>query len=116
MTKNIIPIILCGGKGTRLWPLSRESYPKQYLSLYGDKKDTLLQQTQNRIKNLRNIDNPIIICNQEHRFIVAEQLRGIDVTPKAIILETEGRNTAPAIALGAIKALEENQNSLILVL
>lgn len=116
MTKNIIPIILCGGKGTRLWPLSRESYPKQYLSLYGNKKDTLLQQTQNRIKNLRNIDNPIIICNQEHRFIVAEQLRGIDVTPKAIILETEGRNTAPAIALGAIKALEENQNSLILVL
>lgn len=115
MTK-IIPIILCGGKGTRLWPLSRQSYPKQFLSICGNNDKSLLQQTQERISNLKGIDNPIIICNDEHRFLVAEQMRQIGILPKAIILESEGKNTAPAIALGAIRALEDNKDSLLLVL
>ncbi len=117
MEQKIIPIILCGGRGTRLWPLSRQSYPKQFLALCGDNNKTLLQQTQERISFLRGITEPIIICNEEHRFLVAEQMRNINVKPKAIILENEGKNTAPAIALGAIKALEEEkEDPLLLVL
>ncbi len=117
MKKRIIPIILCGGKGTRLWPLSRQSYPKQFLALYGETNKSLLQQTQERISFLSGITEPIIICNEEHRFLVAEQMRDINVKPKAIILENEGKNTAPAIALGAIKALEEEEeDSLLLIL
>ena len=113
---KVVPIILCGGKGTRLWPLSRESYPKQFLSILSDQDKSLLQQTQERISDLEDVENPIIICNEDHRFLVAEQMRAIGVKPKAIILEPEGRNTAPAIALGAIKAFQDNQNSLLLVL
>ena len=116
MTQKIIPIILCGGKGTRLWPLSRQSYPKQFLALYGNNNKSLLQQTQERISFLRGITEPIIICNEEHRFLVAEQMRDINVKPKAIILENEGKNTAPAIALGAIKALEEEQEDPLLLI
>ena len=115
--RNIIPIILCGGKGTRLWPLSRQSYPKQFLSLYGESHKSLLQLTQERLEDLEKIDNPIIICNEEHRFLVAQQMRDIGIKPKAIILEPQGKNTAPAIALGAIKSLEDkNQENLLLVL
>ena len=113
---NIIPIILCGGKGTRLWPLSRLSYPKQFLAIGESAKNHFLQQTQERISDLNEIDNPIIICNEEHRFLVAEQMRKIGITPKAIILECEGKNTAAAITLGALKALEESKDSLLLVL
>ncbi len=114
---KVIPLILCGGKGTRLWPLSRKSYPKQFLSLYGENKNSLLQNTHQRLLGLEGLDDPIIICNQEHRFIVAEQMREIGVKPKAIILENEGRNTAPAIALGAIKAQEFfEEDTLLLIL
>ena len=113
---KIIPLILCGGTGTRLWPLSRKSYPKQFLNLTGDNNKSLLQQTQERIKDLENIENPIIITNEEHRFLVAEQMRQIGILPKSIILEPEGKNTAPAITLGALKALEKDENSLLLVL
>ena len=116
MEQTIIPIILCGGKGTRLWPLSRQSFPKQFLALYGDNKKSLLQQTQERISFLSGITEPIIICNEEHRFLVAQQMRDINVKPKAIILENEGKNTAPAIALGAIKALEEEQEDQLLLI
>ena len=113
---KIYPLILCGGSGTRLWPLSRQSYPKQFLSLYGEGDKSLLQKTYERISNHKNIQDPIIICNEYHRFLVAEQMRNINVNPKAIILEPEGRNTAPAIALGTFKAIEEDENSLLLVL
>ena len=114
---KVIPLILCGGKGTRLWPLSRQSYPKQFFSLYGSNSQSLLQQTYSRISNLTLLDDPIIICNEEHRFLVAEQMRSIGVKPKAIILENKGRNTAPAIALGAIKALDlVSEDSLLLIL
>ena len=117
MGNKVIPIILCGGKGTRLWPLSRESYPKQFLALYGKNEKSLLQQTQERISSFEGISDPIIICNEEHRFIVAEQMRGIGVTPRAIILETEGKNTAPAVSLGALKVLEEfGEDSILLIL
>ena len=105
MNITIIPVILCGGTGTRLWPLSRKSFPKQFLSLNENKK-SLLQNTQLRLKNLNNLSNPILVCNEEHRFIVAEQMREIDIKPFSILLEPFGRNTAPAITIAALKALE----------
>ena len=114
---KVIPIILCGGKGSRLWPLSRKGFPKQFLSLTGDNKKTLLQQTQERILDIKGIEDPIIICNEEHRFLVAEQMREINIKPQAIILEAEGKNTAPAITLGALKALENyKEDSILLIL
>ena len=115
MSSPIIPILLSGGSGTRLWPLSRKSFPKQYLSL-SESPLTLIQKTQKRIELIEHINPPIIICNEEHRFIVAEQMREIKVKPYSIILEPFGRNTAPAITLGALKALEENDNPTLLVL
>lgn len=112
----IFPIILCGGTGTRLWPLSRKSFPKQFLSLSDNEGKTLLQETQERIKNIKNIKDPILICNEDHRFIVAEQMRAINVTPQKILLEPFGRNTAPAITLGALLALEIEDNPNLLIL
>tara|TARA_B100000579_G_scaffold45520_1_gene31770 strand:+ start:36547 stop:37989 length:1443 start_codon:yes stop_codon:yes gene_type:complete len=112
----LLPLILCGGTGSRLWPLSRESYPKQYLALSADTSKTLLQQTLERISGVENQDNPIFICNEEHRFIVAEQLREINVKPKTIILEPFARNTAPAIAISALKASEDGSDPVLLVL
>ena len=115
-TKQIIPVILCGGLGTRLWPLSRESYPKQYLSINSNENKSLLQKTQERLKGIKNIKPPIIICNEEHRFIVAEQMREINIKPNIIILEPEGRNTAPAINIAALKSLQSEDDPIILVL
>ena len=74
-------VILCGGTGTRLWPLSRQSYPKQFLSLIDNDNKTLLQKTQERLFSIKNIHRPILICNEEHRFIVAEQMREINISP-----------------------------------
>ncbi|MFL0773661.1 MAG: sugar phosphate nucleotidyltransferase, partial [Prochlorococcus sp.] len=96
VTTPLIPVILCGGTGTRLWPLSRASYPKQYWALGGSGDETLLQQTQQRLKGIKGLDAPVLICNEDHRFIVAEQMRQINVEPNAILLEPIGRNTAPA--------------------
>ena len=105
---NIIPVILCGGSGTRLWPLSRKSFPKQFLALGGENssKKSLFQLTLERLKNLNLKRDPIVICNEENRFLVAEQMRTLNIKPYKIILEPFGRNTAPAINLAAIKALE----------
>src|SRR5437016_11760993 len=97
------PVILSGGAGTRLWPLSRELYPKQLLALTGT--HTLLQQTVLRLEGL-GAAAPVIVCNEAHRFLVAEQLRELQVAPRATLLEPFGRNTAPAIALGAHAALK----------
>ena len=116
MFKNINPVILCGGYGTRLWPLSRKSFPKQFLKLNSESQYSLLQQTQNRIKNIKNFSNPILICNEEHRFIVAEQMREIDVNPNSIILEPIGKNTAPSIVLAALQSLNSNKDSILIVL
>ena len=112
---KVIPVILCGGKGTRLWPLSRKSYPKQFLSINEGNK-SLLQSTQKRINKLIGIKDPILICNEEHRFLVAEQMREINVNPNLILLEPFGRNTAPAVTLAALKALEIEENAILLIL
>ena len=113
---KILPVILCWGSGSRLWPLSRESFPKQYLSLLANDKKSFLQRTQERLKGFKNIENPIIICNKEHRFIVAEQLKEIEIEPYKIILEPFGRNTAPATTISALIALERFKNINLLVL
>ena len=111
---NLIPVILSGGSGTRLWPLSQASRPKQLLSLIGER--SLLQQTVQRAQNVVP-DSPImVVCNQEHRFQVAEQLQQIGVSGAKILLEPFGRNTAPAIALAALEALNSDQDVTLLVL
>jgi len=99
----LIPVILSGGAGTRLWPLSRELYPKQLLALTSQR--TMIQDTALRLKGL-DAAPPVVVCNDAHRFLVAEQLRLIGVSPRAIVLEPFGRNTAPAIALAALAALQ----------
>jgi len=102
--KVFTPVILCGGSGTRLWPLSRELYPKQLLALTGT--HTMLQETLLRLEGLP-ASPPVVVCNEAHRFLVAEQLRQLELTPSATILEPFGRNTAPAIALAAHAALAD---------
>ena len=109
----MIPIILSGGSGTRLWPLSRKMYPKQFLSLLHD--ETMLQRTLNRLEQLEHAP-PTVVCNDEHRFIVAEQARQIGVEDLSIILEPFGRNTAPAIAVAAVHAAQQAANPVLLVL
>ncbi len=114
--KSIIPVILSGGSGTRLWPLSRESYPKQFLALDSRTKKTLLQNTYERLQGLVGLEEPILICNEDHRFIVAEQFRDLNTNPQAIILEPVGRNTAPAIAVAALQAISLGKDPLLLIL
>ncbi|MCG9697104.1 mannose-1-phosphate guanylyltransferase/mannose-6-phosphate isomerase [Shewanella sp. Isolate11] len=109
----ILPIIMAGGSGTRLWPLSRGNYPKQFLKLNGEL--TMLQETLTRLDGLA-LSPAMLICNEEHRFIAAEQTRQIGVEHNGIFLEPVGRNTAPAIALAAFKAIENGQDPLLLVL
>ncbi len=108
----IFPTIMCGGSGTRLWPLSRALFPKQFLPLVSD--SSMLQDTFLRLPS--SCVNPLLICNEEHRFLVAEQLRQLSVDDGTILLEPEGRNTAPAIALAAINALSKDRDALLLVL
>jgi mannose-1-phosphate guanylyltransferase/mannose-6-phosphate isomerase len=111
--QDIIPVILSGGSGTRLWPLSRESYPKQFLPLTGE--DSMLQATWKRVAGLTAC-RPLVVGNQEHRFMIAEQLREVGVAPAAILLEPVGRNTAPAIAIAALEATATGEDALLLVL
>ena len=108
----IVPIILSGGSGTRLWPLSRKLHPKQFIDLVND--TTLFQDTILRLP--KDAANPLIICNEEHRFLAAEQLRQINKESNGIILEPIGRNTAPAIALAALKFINNGEDPLLLVL
>jgi len=109
----LVPVILSGGAGTRLWPLSREMYPKQLLALTG--KATMLQDTAIRLAGIAGASPPIVVCNEAHRFTVAEQLRALNVTPSAILLEPAGRNTAPAVALAALKAEAMDADATIVV-
>ena len=111
---KIIPVILSGGSGTRLWPLSRKEYPKQYLPLVGN--NTMLQETILRLEGLDNLADPIIICNADHRFLVAEQCQQIDIKNPTILLEPIGRNTAPAIAAAALQSLKNSDDAVLLVL
>lgn len=110
----IVPVILSGGSGTRLWPLSREAYPKQFLSLVD--QNTMLQNTVLRLAGLADVAAPLVVCNQEHRFMVAEQMRSAGVQPAAVVLEPVGRNTAPAVAVAALHAQVAGDDPILLVL
>lgn len=112
---NIVPAIMCGGSGTRMWPLSRAMFPKQFISLVND--TSMLQDTILRLPN--SCQSPLYICNEEHRFMLAEQVRQITQGEQLtgnILLEPEGRNTAPAVAIAAIEALKNNEDAVLLVL
>ncbi|MEW8276502.1 MAG: mannose-1-phosphate guanylyltransferase, partial [Candidatus Thiodiazotropha taylori] len=109
----IVPVILSGGSGTRLWPLSRSAYPKQFIPLMDD--NSLFQATLERVSKIPDSTDALIVCNEEHRFMVAEQVRKLDKKCSAIMLEPVGRNTAPAIACAALYALKQDQDAMIMV-
>ncbi len=113
-TSGIHSVILSGGSGTRLWPLSRSQYPKQLLPLLSEK--SLLQETVLRVNDPQRFASPLLIGNNDHRFIIAEQLRAIGVQPHALVLEPQGRNTAPAICVAALILAEDDPDALLLVL
>jgi mannose-1-phosphate guanylyltransferase/mannose-6-phosphate isomerase len=110
---SVFPVILSGGAGTRLWPLSREMYPKQLLALTGPY--SMLQDTVLRLAGIAGARPAIVVCNEAHRFTVAEQLRALNVAASAILLEPAGRNTAPAAALAALKALELDADATLVI-
>ncbi len=111
---NFYPVILTGGAGSRLWPVSREFYPKPLLPLFGER--TLLQDTAARLDGLNGIHNPLFVCNEEHRFMVAEQLRSLGKEAEAIMLEPEGRNTAPALTVAALYLAEKAADAVMVVM
>jgi mannose-1-phosphate guanylyltransferase len=110
----IVPVILSGGMGTRLWPISRKLQPKQLMGFGAER--SLLQETAARLGGLHEADAPIVVCNEAHRFVVAEQLRELGCEGAAIVLEPTGRNTAPAIAIGALQALSHSEDAILLVM
>ena len=113
MSVEIQPIILSGGSGTRLWPLSRKMRPKQFLNLHGE--TSMFSDTLQRVQG-SNFAAPTIVCNDDHRFLVAEELRAMDITANSIILEPVARNTAPAIAVAAHQLAKQDRESIMLVL
>ena len=116
MNPVAVPVILSGGIGSRLWPLSRESHPKQFIELLNER--TLFQTTALRLASIERLAAPVVVCNEAHRFVVSEQLRAVDVTPASILLEPTVRNTAPAIAAAALEVLAQGggEESILLVL
>eukprot|EP01137_Pigoraptor_chileana_P004972 Opistho-2@47389 len=114
---NVQPVIMAGGSGTRLWPLSRAGYPKQFLILAGN--TSLFQQAAERLAALGNeeidVAAPSIVGNEEHRFMVLDQLREVQLEPSAVLLEPAGRNTAPALTLAALQALEGGEDPVLVV-
>ncbi|MCO4856842.1 mannose-1-phosphate guanylyltransferase/mannose-6-phosphate isomerase [Herbaspirillum sp. WGmk3] len=111
---KIYPVILSGGSGTRLWPLSRAAYPKQFLPLVSEQ--TMLQETVTRVGSWPEVQAPLIVCGNEHRFMIAEQMREIGVRPLGIMLEPQGRNTAPAVAAAALHLQRLDPEAVMLVL
>jgi len=111
---NFYPVILTGGAGSRLWPVSREFYPKPLLPIFGEQ--TLLQDTAVRLDALNGIHNPLFVCNEEHRFLVAEQVRALGKAPEAIMLEPEGRNTAPALTIAALYLADKDADAVMVVM
>ena len=112
----ITPVLLCGGSGTRLWPLSRKSYPKQFVSLIGD--ETLFQASARRLSGATDglkFAAPMVLTNSDFRFIVTEQLQAVGIDPGAILIEPEGRNTAPAVLAAALRAHAEDADAVLLV-
>ena len=114
MLPNIYPVGLSGGSGTRLWPLSRTALPKQFLPLLSER--TLFQETVLRLKGLPNVSAPLVVCNNDHRFLAAEQMQAIGTQPLLHILEPAGRNTAPAVAVAALAALDRSEDAILLVM
>lgn len=112
---TVAPVILSGGSGSRLWPMSRAGYPKQFLALYGEDGATMLQATAKRASGPQ-FAAPLLVCNEKHRFIIAEQMRQVNIEPSGIILEPVARNTAPAVAVAALKLSESNPEGLMLVM
>lgn len=110
----MIPVIMSGGSGTRLWPLSRKHKPKQFLALFGD--NTMFQETLERLTGLDDLESPIIVCNNDHRFMVAEQLQQLSVTNPTILLEPFGKNTAAALAIVSLQAVVSGNDPILLVL
>ncbi|MBL8249097.1 MAG: NTP transferase domain-containing protein, partial [Candidatus Competibacter sp.] len=110
----IIPVILSGGSGARLWPLSRETYPKQFLPMVDER--TMVQNTALRIAGMSDVTAPMVVCNEDHRFMVAEQLRAVGIHPAAVILEPIGRNTGPAVAVAALHAQNAGADPILLIL
>jgi mannose-1-phosphate guanylyltransferase/mannose-6-phosphate isomerase len=110
----MIPVIMSGGSGTRLWPLSRKHKPKQFIALFGD--NTLFQNTLTRLDGVEGLQAPIVVCGNDHRFMVAEQLHELNIGSSDIILEPIGRNTAPALAIAALQAMESGEDPVLLVL
>ena len=110
----MIPVIMSGGSGTRLWPLSRKHKPKQFLALFGT--NTMFQETVQRLADLNDLMPPIVVCNNDHRFMVAEQLQELAIKDSAIILEPFGKNTAPALAIAALQAMLDGDDPLLLIL
>ena len=111
----LLPVILAGGIGSRLWPLSRGLSPKQFMCMPGS-ENSLFQQTLRRIKHLEETSEAIVVCNEDHQFIAGEQLNAEGFKNSTLLLEPVGRNTAPAVALAALRALEEDENPILLVL
>ena len=110
----MIPVIMSGGSGTRLWPLSRKHKPKQFIALFGE--NTMFQETLSRLSGIGGMQAPIIVCNNDHRFMVAEQLHELEINSANIILEPIGRNTAPALAISALQAQAAGEDPILLVL
>ena len=115
MSNTMIPVILSGGSGTRLWPLSRKQRPKQFLPVV-DSKCSLLQSTLIRLQGVQDLQSPVIVCNEDHRFIVAEQLNELNLSHQGVLLEPVGRNTAPAISLAALHLVKSDPDAVMLVL
>ena len=114
MNIPLVPVVLCGGSGTRLWPLSREAFPKQFLRLSGD--NSMLQQTLQRLTGIDALAPALLVCNESSRFIVAEQMREIGLNDARVLLEPMRRNTAPAIATAALQAMQNGEDPVLLVL
>ena len=112
----IFPVILSGGSGTRLWPLSRAMYPKQFIRFFDGQSSSFLGATLSRLKSDAGFAQPILLCNNDHRFLVREEIDRAGIKPRAIILEPVARNTAPAIAVAALAALRENPGAVLAVM
>jgi len=113
---NIFPVILSGGSGTRLWPLSRAMYPKQFIRFFDGQNASFLGATLQRLKEADGFAPPVLLCNNDHRFLVQEELERAKLKPRAIVLEPISRNTAPAIAVAALAALRENPSAILAVM
>ncbi|MET1047583.1 MAG: sugar phosphate nucleotidyltransferase, partial [Hyphomicrobium sp.] len=113
---HIFPVILSGGSGTRLWPLSRSMYPKQFIRFFDNQNTSFLGAALARLPQSAGFERPILLCNNDHRFLVREEVERAGITPRAIVLEPIARNTAPAIAVAALIALRDNANAILAVM